>query len=90
MLPVLLGRPVSNADLAGRMYGSVFDVVDGVQEFSLLAVHVWFVFGGAHEVEDAGGLAEDAIHLLQRAAGGFGVEEVGDGEDESVTSQVSM
>lgn len=86
---MLLVRPVSDADLTRGVYGSVFDVVDGVEELALLAVHVWFVAGGADEVEDAGGFAEDAVHFFEGAAGGFGIEEVGDGEDECIAGLVS-
>lgn len=84
MFAVLLVRPISDADLARGVYGSIFDVVDCVEELAFLAVHVWFVAGGADEIEDAGGFAEDAVHFFEGAAGGFGVEEVGDGEDEGV------
>jgi len=85
MLAMLLVRPVSNADLARGVHGGIFDVVDGMQELALLAVHVWFVAGGADEVEDAGGFAEDAVHFFERTAGGFRVKEVGDREDEGIT-----
>jgi hypothetical protein len=45
---------------------------------------VWFLLGFLDDVEDAGCLAEDAVHFFEGAVGGLGVEEVDDREDEGV------
>ena len=84
MLTVLLVVVIDDTVLPHRMHGIVFDVVDCVQELAVSAVHVRFLLGGAHEREDAGGFAEDAVHFFEGAAGGFGVEEEDYGEDEGV------
>ena len=84
MFAVLLVLVVDNTVLPHRVHGIVLDVVDCVQELAVSAVHVRFLLGGAHESEDAGGFAEDAVHFFKGAAGGFGVEEEDYGEDEGV------
>lgn len=89
MLAMLLVRVVSDTVLAHCMHGIVLDVVDRVQELAVSAVHVRFFLGRAHEGEDAGGFAEDAVHFFEGAAGGFGVEEEDYGEDEGVAVFVS-
>ena len=55
------------------------------QIIALFIETVRFVLGSRDHGEDVFGLAEDRVHLLQGAIGGFGVEEVYHGEDECVT-----
>jgi hypothetical protein len=57
-------------------------VVD--KQLSVLAVAAGFFTSSLDDGEDRVGLAENGVHLLQGAVGGFGVEEVDDGDDESV------
>lgn len=87
MLLVLLVR---DTRVAHCLDGIVFDIVDGKQKFALLAVHVRFLLGRAHQVEDARGLVENAVHFLQRTTSCFGVEEVSHREDECVAVFISM
>lgn len=60
-------------------------VVD--EELALLAVAVGLVAGNGDQVEHVVGLVEDCVHFLQRAVGGFGVEEIDDREDEGVAGR---
>lgn len=85
MLDMLLVLLVRDTRATHGVDSIILDIVDGVQEFALPAVHVRFLFGCAYQVEHAGGLAEDAVHFFQGATGSFGVEEVGHREDECVT-----
>lgn len=81
---MFLARMIHDTRLLDRVNSIVLNIVDRAQQLALSAVHVRFFLGGAHKVEDAGGFAEDAVHFFEGAAGGFGVEEVDDGEDGSV------
>jgi hypothetical protein len=54
------------------------------KKLALLAVAVGLVAGHRYNIEDAGCLMEDRIHLLQGSISGFRVEEVDDGEDECI------
>ena len=54
------------------------------EQLAVLAVPLWLIVRNADDGEDALALAEDAVHLLERAVGGFGIEEVDAGHDEGV------
>lgn len=58
-------------------------VVD--EEFAMLAVAVGLVAGDGDDVEDTSRLVEDGVHFFEGSVGGFGIEEVDDGEDKCVT-----
>ena len=55
----------------------------------MLSIAQWLVLGNGHNIEPtrqaALGFAKDDINLFERTVGSFGVEEVYDGEDESVS-----
>ena len=72
---------------ACHSYGmlSRFFVLD--EHLSFLAISLRRFLGNSDDIEDGCGLAEDGVHLLQGAVGGFGVEEVDDGEHEGVTGE---
>lgn len=55
------------------------------KQFAVLAVAMRFLTGNRNNIKDTTSLVEDGIHLLQGSVGGFGIEEVDDREDESVT-----
>ncbi len=57
-------------------------VVD--EQFALFAVASRFLAGDCDDGEVGVAFAEDAVHFFQGAVGGFGVEDVDDGEDEGV------
>ena len=57
-------------------------VVD--EQFALFAVASRLVAGDCDDGEVGVAFAEDAVHFFQGAVGGFGVEDVDDGEDEGV------
>lgn len=54
------------------------------EKLAVLAVAMGLVAGDRDQVEDAVRLVEDRVHLFQGAVGGFGVEEVDDGEDDCI------
>lgn len=73
--------------LLGDMTGAaemLFSILVVDEELAFLAVAVRLVAGHRDDVEDAGGLLENSIHLLQGSVGGLGVEEIDNGEDEGV------
>lgn len=82
ILPLLLSGVLQDASAANSL---VLDFGELVQELAIFAVHVGFLVGGLDERENALRLAEDAVHFFKTAVGGFGVEEVDNGEDGSVT-----
>lgn len=82
ILPFLLSSVLQDAGAANSL---VLDFGELVQELAVLAVHVGLLVGGLDDREDALRLAENAVHFLETAVGGFGVEEVDDREDGSVT-----
>ena len=57
-------------------------VVD--EKLAVLAVAVGLLARNRDDVEDAGCLVEDCVHLLQGSIGSFRVEEVNDRNDECV------
>lgn len=52
--------------------------------FTALAIPSGFVAGDFDDGEPGVALAEDAVHFLKGAVGGFGVEKVDDWEDAGV------
>ena len=58
-------------------------VVD--EQLAVLAVAARLVARDLDDGEDGVALVEDGVHFLERAVGGFGVEEVDDRVDGSVT-----
>lgn len=73
--------------LLGDMTGAaqmLFGILVVDEELSVLAVAVRLVAGNRDDVEDAGRILEDSVHLLQGPVGGLGIEEINDGEDEGV------
>ncbi len=82
ILPLLLSGVLQEAGTANSL---VLDLGKLVQQLTVLAVHVRFRFGGPDERKNALCLAEDTVHFLETAVSSFGVEEVDDGEDGSVT-----
>lgn len=73
--------------LLGDMTGAaemLFGVLVIDEQLAVLAVAVGLVAGDRDDVEDAGRILEDSVHLLQGSVGGLRVEEIDDGEDESV------
>lgn len=57
-------------------------VVD--QQLPFLTVPPRLVAGDLHQGEVGAAFAEDGVHLFEGAVGGFGVEEVDDGEYEGI------
>lgn len=55
------------------------------QRLALAAKPARFRSSDAHNREARVAFAEDGVHLLEAAAGGFGIEEVDDGDDEGVS-----
>lgn len=82
ILPLLLSSVLQDASAANSL---VLNFGELVQELAVLAVHVGFLVGGLDERKYALRLAENSVHFLETAVGGFGVEEVDDREDGSVT-----
>lgn len=76
------GRVAENAGAADRV---ILDVVEAAKELAIRSVHVRLVACEGNDVGDGRGLAEDAIHLLQRPHGGLGEVEVDDRDDGGVT-----
>lgn len=81
LLIMLLDEVASTADCI------VFHVADGVEQLPGLAVHVRLVAGNLDHAEDAAGLVEDTVHLLQRTVGGLGEEEVDNGDDGGIAKR---
>lgn len=67
------------------------DLVDKLGiELALLIVAVGLPDGDIHHVEDAGGLLEDVVHLLQGTTTRLGEEEVDKGEDKCVAVIITV
>ena len=54
------------------------------QHLTILAIPVRFLVGDLHDCKDRVALLEYDVHLLQRAVGGFRVEEIDHGDNEGV------
>jgi hypothetical protein len=74
---VLLG------DVAGTTQVLLGDLIVD-EKLALLSIAVGLVAGNGDNVENAGSLVEDGVHLFEGAVGGLWVEEVDDGEDKGV------
>lgn len=71
------------ADVAGTAEVLVgLGVAD--EQLTVLAVAAGLVARNLDQAPDRLGLAKDDVHFFQRPVGGFGVEQVDDGEDEGV------
>lgn len=81
----VLGGVAENADATN---GFVLDIIQSAEELAVAAIHVGLVTGERDDVEDVGGLVENAVHFFQRAAGGLGEEEVDDRNDGGVTMEI--
>ena len=66
------------------MFLRIFVIDDGIAE---LVVAAGFFAGDANDGKDGFGFAENRVHFFEGTVGGFGVEEVDDGEDEGVAGK---
>ena len=60
------------------------------EQFSLLTIPSRLIARDFDKGEVGAAFAEDGVHFFQGAVGGFGVEEVDDGEDEGVAVGVRV
>jgi hypothetical protein len=81
LVAVASGFLVSVAQHACTAHGVVLHIIQCQQKFALLAIHVWLLPRNANHREDALGLSENTVHLLQRPSGSLRVEEVDNGKD---------
>lgn len=85
---VVVGSALAGiAKNTGTANGLVFDIVQGAEQFTIGTVHVWLVARERDTVEDAGGLVENAVHLLQGTHGGLWEEKVDHGDHEGVAER---
>lgn len=54
------------------------------KQFTFLPIPSRLIAGDFHKAEVGAAFAEDAVHFFQGAVGGFGIEDVDDGEYEGV------
>lgn len=82
-----LGSLGGVAEDTGAADSLIFHVVESSEELAVGTVHVRFTTGKTDDVEDIGGLVEDAVHFFQGAACGLGEEEVDNGDDSGITGR---
>lgn len=74
---------------ANTPHSLIFDICETPEQFTVLAVHMWFVVSEGDDIEDVGSLVEDTVHFFQGAMGGLWEEEEDDWEDSGVAVVVS-
>lgn len=76
---------VSVAQHTSPTHSLILNIIQRMQELTMLAIHVRLLIRNTHDREDALRLSEDAVHFFQRPTGCLRIEEEYNRNDECVT-----